>query len=122
LQELEYGANNKGYWTYESMVLQLEDCVDCVKALFPQYDYLFLFDHSNSHDCTKPDGLSTIRIRKLFGGKQPLMRDSKLTSKCFGPYHSTDHELQPDSIQKMVFSDIDVGPFIWVIKRGRIVS
>jgi hypothetical protein len=110
-RELEYGANNEGYWTYESMVLQLEDCVDCVKALFPQYDYLFLFDHSNGHDRTKPDGLSTMRIRKLFGGKQPLMRDSKLTSKCFGPYHSTDYELQPNSIQKMVFSDSDVGPF-----------
>jgi hypothetical protein len=42
LQELEHGANNEGYWTYESMVLQLEDCVDCLQALFPQFYFYFL--------------------------------------------------------------------------------
>jgi hypothetical protein len=57
----------------------------------------------------------TTRIRKLFGGKQPLMRDSKLTSKCFGPYHFMGHELQPNSIQKMVFSDSDTVPFYWSV-------
>ena len=28
--EFEYGANAEGYWVYEHMVLQLEDCVDCL--------------------------------------------------------------------------------------------
>jgi hypothetical protein len=28
--EFEYGANGKGYWVYEHMVLQLEDCIDCL--------------------------------------------------------------------------------------------
>ena len=48
--EFEYGASNEGYWCYEHMVLQLEDCVDCLKVLFPQFQYLFLFDHSCGHD------------------------------------------------------------------------
>jgi hypothetical protein len=48
--EFEYGANNEGYWSYEHMVLQLEDCVDCLQVLAPQFDYLFLFDHSCGHD------------------------------------------------------------------------
>jgi hypothetical protein len=31
--EFEYGANSEGYWCYEHMVLQLEDCMDCLKVL-----------------------------------------------------------------------------------------
>jgi hypothetical protein len=93
-------------------VLQLEDCVDCLQALFPQFDFLFLFDHSNGHDRTKPDGLSTTRIRKRFGGKQPVMRDSKLTNTdCFGPYHTPNHSLQLNDTQHMVFTETDIGPF-----------
>ena len=48
--EFEYGASNEGYWNYEYMVLQLEDCVDVLKCLYPQYDFLLLFDHSCGHD------------------------------------------------------------------------
>jgi hypothetical protein len=33
--EFEYGANAEGYWVYEHMVLQVEDCVDCLKVLYP---------------------------------------------------------------------------------------
>jgi hypothetical protein len=41
--EFEYGALAEGYWTYDSMVLQLDDCADVVKTLYPhQYDLLFL--------------------------------------------------------------------------------
>ena len=48
--EFEYGANNDGYWAYEQMVLQLEDCIDVLRCLYPQYDVLFMFDHSCGHD------------------------------------------------------------------------
>jgi hypothetical protein len=37
--EYGYGATGKeGYWTYDHMCLQFEDCVDMVQALFPEYD------------------------------------------------------------------------------------
>mmetsp|Transcript_9241 Transcript_9241/g.13411 ORF Transcript_9241/g.13411 Transcript_9241/m.13411 type:complete len:83 (-) Transcript_9241:600-848(-) len=39
-----------GYWNYNHMVLQLEDCVDVLNHLHgSDYDYLFLFDqlHKN---------------------------------------------------------------------------
>ena len=39
--ELEYGENKEGYWNYENMVLQLEDCIDCLKCLYPDHEYLF---------------------------------------------------------------------------------
>jgi hypothetical protein len=55
---LEYGANNDGYWTYEAIVLQMEDCVDCLQVLYPMFDFVFLFDHSNGHNRMKPDGLN----------------------------------------------------------------
>jgi hypothetical protein len=38
---LEYGANHTGYWSYKHMVLQLEDCVDCLKILYPTFDFVF---------------------------------------------------------------------------------
>jgi hypothetical protein len=60
--EFEYGANNEGYWSYEHMVLQLEDCVDCLQVLAPQFDYLFLFDHSCGHDKQREDGLKHDKI------------------------------------------------------------
>jgi hypothetical protein len=48
------------------MVLQLEDCIDCLQVLFPSYEYHFLFDHSNGHDRMQPEGLNAkIIIKKL---------------------------------------------------------
>jgi hypothetical protein len=68
--EFEYGANAEGYWTYDHMVLQFEDCVDVVKVLYPEYDYMFLFYHSCGHDRKRPDGLCVNSMRKGFGGKE----------------------------------------------------
>jgi len=44
--KFEYGAANKGYWSYDHMVSQLDNCVDCSKCLHPEFKYLFLFAHS----------------------------------------------------------------------------
>ncbi len=46
IKKLEYGASNEGYWCYDHMVLHFEDVIDCLITLYPQYNYLFLFDHS----------------------------------------------------------------------------
>ena len=71
------------------MVLQLEDCVDVLKWMYPDFDFIFLFDHSNGHDQIQP-GISI-----CFGGQQPCMRDTLLNSPTmFGPFHTPNHELQ----------------------------
>jgi hypothetical protein len=75
--QFECGINAEGCWTHEHMVLQFEDCVDVVKVLHPECDCIFLFDHSCGHDRKRPDGLCANSIRKGFGGKQPMMRDTK---------------------------------------------
>jgi hypothetical protein len=44
-QTFEYGADGNGYWNCKHMALQLEDYIDVIMHLYPEYDYLFLFDH-----------------------------------------------------------------------------
>jgi hypothetical protein len=58
VRTFEYGADSEGYWNYNHMVIQLEDCVDVLKHLYPQHDFLFLFDHSSGHDKQRDDGLN----------------------------------------------------------------
>jgi hypothetical protein len=115
--EFEYGVNFEGYWSYEHMVLQLEDCVDCMKVIAPQYDLLFLFDHSCGHDKQREDGLNVDNMSKSFGGKQTKMHDSliKEINGYLGPYPTI---LKPGDYQSFVFVESDVGPF-WLSQQER---
>jgi len=98
---LDYGANAEGYWNYDRMVIQLEDCVDVLQVLYPHFDFAVLFDHSNGHDRLQPNG-PKIGIR--YGGEQPKMRSSKLDSEIyFGPYHDESYKLQKGDMQEMTF-------------------
>jgi hypothetical protein len=48
---LDYGQNSDGYWNYHHMIIQFEDIVDVLKALYAQkYNFIFYFDHSSGHD------------------------------------------------------------------------
>jgi hypothetical protein len=40
------------------MVLQMEDCLDVMRVLYPEYKVLLLFDHSCGHDWQREDGLN----------------------------------------------------------------
>jgi len=110
--EFEYGMNNEGYWDYDHMVLQLDDCVDCLKYLYPNYDILFMLDHSSGHDKQKPDGLNASKMQVNYGGKQSHLRDSVISQVdgYLGPFH---HEkmLKVGDTQSFVFKADDEGPF-----------
>ena len=113
---LEYGANSGGYWNYEHMVLQFNDCMDVITALYEDYEPVFLFDHSCGHDRMKPDGLSIKKIRKNYGGMQPIMRDTQLTEQFqnTGPFLNLpdrDDQLNLGDTQRMYFKEEDRGPF-----------
>ena len=58
IREFEYESKGEGYWSYEHMVIQLEDCIDCLKVLYPQYDFAFLLDHSCGYDRQREVGLN----------------------------------------------------------------
>ncbi len=102
---------------YEHMVLQLEDCVDCLKVLYPQHDFLFLLDHSCGHDRQRVDGLNIENMNKLYGSNKPKMRDTKITQEqgYLGPYQ---HKLSPGDVQQMSFQSTDDGPF-WMTPAER---
>ena len=72
---LEYGKSAEGYWTYDRIILNLEDCIDCLKLLNPQYEFLFLFDSSCGHVCGQENGLNSKRMNVRFSGKQPKMHN-----------------------------------------------
>jgi len=52
------------------MVLQLDHCIDVLKTIFLQYDFLFLFNYSCGHDKQREDGLNAKHMSKYYGGKQ----------------------------------------------------
>jgi hypothetical protein len=47
--EFKYGVNAQGYWSYEYMVMQLEDYIDCLKVVYPEIDLVSLLDHLCGH-------------------------------------------------------------------------
>ena len=67
---LAYGSGKDGYWTYRHMILQIEDCVDCLKYIYPQYAYEFELDHSSGHNSERSDGLSITAINLGWGGNR----------------------------------------------------
>jgi hypothetical protein len=70
------------------MVLQLEDCVDLMMHLYPEYDYLLLFDHSSGNNKQREDGLNVKKKTRSFGGMQRKMRDTVIKRErgYLGPY------------------------------------
>ncbi len=106
----ELRANNEGYWGYHHMVLQLEDCTDCLKVAYPDFDFVFLFDHSSGHSKKRHGGLDAANMNSGFGGGQPFMRYSNIIQidGYLGPFDPT---LAVGDEQSMTFSPTDVGPF-----------
>jgi hypothetical protein len=107
----EYGENREGYWAYNNMVLQFEDAVDVLKVMHPEFDFVFLFDHSAGHARQRPDGLNQHRMNRAFGGKAVTMRDT-LIQQEEGFLGQFPRILQPGDVQSLVFlPGSDAGPF-----------
>ena len=92
------------------MIVQFEDFIDVLQYLHPEFDFMFIFYHSNGHNHLPSDGLSISKINIKHGGKQPQMRCSKLTSDHLGQFHNSKYPLQPGMKQSMIFSPTDDGP------------
>ncbi len=135
--EFSYGVQEQGYWNYKHMVIQFKYCMDSLTTLYPEFDYLFLFDHSCGHDkqredekkqkiilsashssnvnrkvhhYTTKDGLNVERMLKGFGGKQAVLHDTLIRQEQ-GYLGTYPRRLKPGDVQKMVFHDVDEGPF-----------
>ena len=69
VRELEYRKNGDGCWSYNHMVTQLEDCVDILTYMFPDFDFVIFLDNSNKHDWMRPNVLNLNKISVCYGGK-----------------------------------------------------
>ena len=91
--EFEHGENNEGYWSYEHMVIQMEDCRDVLEIIMRdlgmRYKTDLLTDHSANHNKHRPDRLNAKSMSVGFGGVQPKMRPSELKEGCVGEYPNT---------------------------------
>jgi hypothetical protein len=93
------------------MMMQTKDCIAVLQqALYPQqYDYVFMFDHSNGHDRKRENGLSANSMNKSFSGAQPKMRETMIES----PDQLGSQGVPTLSIgdtQSLVFLEDDAGP------------
>ena len=55
---LAYGSSKDGCWIYRHMILQIEDCIDCLRIIYPQYNYEFEIDHPPGHNTERINGFS----------------------------------------------------------------
>jgi hypothetical protein len=93
LQFFEYGENKDGYWNYFHMALQTEDLVDCLAVLYPEFDYVLLFDHSSGHGKSQKDGLNVNSMSKAWGSKQNNMHKTKVGIDDLADLHGRELKL-----------------------------
>ena len=112
VRSFEYGANSEGFWTYHHIVLQFEDVVDVLKALYgDSYCFLFFFDHSSGHDKLRPNGLNYNGLNVKHGGGQHVMRNSKIESTAYLGSFEHPNKLQVGQVQSMQYQQDDTGSF-----------
>ena len=95
---------------YDHMVVQFENCVDCIQVLYLHFDTVWMLDHSCGHDRGREDGIIVSNMSTTWGGKQCKIRDTEIKQEMgyLGP-HSP--QLCVGSIQHMVFQEGDQGPY-----------
>ena len=109
-QLLDLGKDRGTFWDYQKCVLQIEDVVDCVCALYPGHDVVLLVDQSSGHMKSDNDALNANAMNATSGGSQRLMRDTVMSDGCLGPF-THEFKLKLYETQSMTFMEDDRGPF-----------
>jgi hypothetical protein len=60
-------ANNEGFWNSYHMSLQFEDVVDCLLVLYPEFEFVFIFDHSQGHARKRHCALNALQMSQTRG-------------------------------------------------------
>ena len=92
------------------MSLQFEDVVDCLLVLYPEFEFIFLFDHSQGHAWKPNETLNALHMSKNFGGAQPLMQDTTILSET-GFLGQFSPRLKVGDTQSLIFKAEDNGPW-----------
>ena len=90
LIKFEFGIKTEGYWDYNWMVLQSEDCADCMQVISPEFNSIHLFDHSSGHVKKRINGLHASEMNISYDGMQSKLRSVSINSLegIVGPYHN----------------------------------
>ena len=118
IRKLEYGSNKEGYWTGNHMIVQFEDCIDCLKVVYGEdYDFVFLFDHSSGHE-KRVNGLDSEKMNSGHGGLKQRPTMIKAKEGYLGPHHDPDNPLmvKVGHEQSLIWDESDLltpesGPF-----------
>ena len=112
IRKLWYGANNEGYWTGNHMIVQLEDCIDCLDVMYgDEYDFVFMFDHSSGHAKRRNNGLDVEKNNVKQGGvlQHPTLIE---TEDYLGKFHDVNNPrmVRVGQFQKLIWKNVDLGP------------
>ena len=105
------GVNNEGYWNSFHMSIQFEDVGDCLMVLYPTFNFVFLFNHSQGHARKQDYALSAQQMSKSYGGAQPKMRDTVISIGKEGYLGPHLPQLSVGDTQSMVFTASYAGPW-----------
>lgn len=76
IEILKYEKNNEGYWDRVKLVKEVKKkAFPIVKAIYPRYSHLFLFDNITSHLVYTEDAIQIKNMSKKPGSKQVFLRD-----------------------------------------------
>jgi len=75
VEYFEYGKH-EGHWDGQKLLEQIEKkAIPIAEALYPGYQFIFLFDNATSHSVYAEDALLVSRMNKNDGGQQSLLRN-----------------------------------------------
>ena len=119
IRYLHYGKDKDGYWDSHHMMVQMEDCADCLAVLFPDCQIIDEYDWSGVHGIKKADALDAASMNVKFGGAVAKKHDTTITAGCLGPFDAKitvgesthDRKLTIGETQSMVFLETDPPPF-----------
>jgi hypothetical protein len=98
------------------MAIKFKDCVGCLKVIYPQFKFAFLFDYLQGHAKKLANGLDAYSMNRGFGGGQTKCVSQKKAEDGYrGMYART---LDVGNAQSLVFKPEDVGQF-WMATEER---
>ena len=63
---------------HSGVIIQLEDVINCLFILFPNFDYLFLYDQLSGHTKVREDGLVVDNINVTYEGAVSAIRETSV--------------------------------------------
>ena len=117
-QQFEYGKSDEVYWTYDRMVLPLEEFINIFKDIHPVIDFIFIFDHTCSIDIGREYRLNVTQMNSGYGGTKldTIPKNINQEVGCLVPYGRIS-EVGYD--QNILFQEGGDVPF-WITLQDRV--